>query len=94
MYASVRKYRTSDPAQVARRIEEDFLSRIREVPGFGSYYVVGEGDVLITVTLADDQAGAEASADAAAGWIRENDDIAALIQGSPEVSNGEVLASA
>jgi hypothetical protein len=95
MYASVRKYRVTDSAQIARRIQEDFLSRVREVPGFAGYYVVGDGSgVLVTVTLADDQAGAEASADTAAGWIRENDDIAALIDGSPDVTNGEVLARA
>lgn len=46
------------------------------------------------MTLADDKAGAEASADTAAGWIRKNDDVAALIDGSPDVTNGEVLAQA
>jgi hypothetical protein len=29
-----------------------------------------------------------------AGWIRENDDVAGLIEGAPNVSNGEVLAQA
>jgi hypothetical protein len=54
----------------------------------------GGGEGLVTVTLADDQAGAEASADAAAAWLRENDDIVALIDGSPDATNGEVLAQA
>ena len=95
MYASVRKYRVTDAAQIARRIQEDFLARVRDVPGFAGYYVVSDGsDVLVTVTLADDQAGADASADTAAGWIRENDDVAALVDGSPDVTNGEVLAQA
>jgi hypothetical protein len=95
MYASVRKYRVTDAETIARRVEEDFLSRIREVPGVTGYYVVGDGSgALVTVTLADDQAGADASADAAAGWIRENDDVAALIDGSPDVTTGEVLAQA
>jgi hypothetical protein len=93
MYASVRKYRGRDIPQIARRIQEDFLARVREVPGFAGYYVVDDGGGgLVTVTLADDQAGAEASADAAAAWIGENDDVAALIDGSPDVTNGEVLA--
>ncbi len=95
MYASVRKYRATDIQQIARRIEEDFLTRVRDVPGFSSYAVVDGGDgTLVTITFADDQAGAQASADAAASWIRENDDIATLIEGAPDVTNGEVLAQA
>jgi hypothetical protein len=95
MYASVRKYRVTDAAQIARRIEEEFLSVVRDVPGFSSYYVVdGGGGTLITVTVAADSAGAEASAQAAAGWIRDNQDVADLIDGSPDVSNGEILAQA
>jgi hypothetical protein len=95
MYASVRKYRGRDIEQIARRIEDDFLARVRDVPGFSSYYVVdGGGGTLVTITLADDEAGAQASADAAASWIRENDDVAALIDGAPDVTNGEILAQA
>jgi hypothetical protein len=95
MYASVRKYRVTDAAEIARRIEEGFLSIVRDVPGFSSYYVVdGGGGTLITVTVAADGAGAEASAQAAAGWIRDNQDVADLIDGSPDVSNGEILAQA
>ena len=48
------------------------------------------------MTLAQDSAsaGAEASAQAAAGWIRDNQDVAGLIEGSPDVTNGEILAQA
>jgi hypothetical protein len=95
MYASIRKYQATDIEHIARRIDEEFLSRVRDVPGFSSYYVVdGGGGTLVTVTLADDSAGAEASAEAAASWIRENQDIADLIEGPPDVTNGEVRASA
>jgi hypothetical protein len=95
MYASVRKYRVTDTAEIGRQIEGEFLSLIREVPGFSAYYVVdGGGGTLVTVTLAEDSAGAEASAEAAAGWIRDNQGVADLMEGSPDVSNGEIIAQA
>jgi hypothetical protein len=93
MYASVRQYRVTDAGAIARRIDEEFLAIIREVPGFSAYYVVdGDDGSLVTVTLADDQAGVEDSANRAANWISENQDVADLIQGSPNVTNGEVRA--
>jgi hypothetical protein len=95
MFASVRQYRTSDVSEIARQINEGFLPLIRDVPGFSGYYVVdGGGGTLITVTLAENQAGADASAERAAGWIQENPNVAQLIEGSPNVTNGEVVAQA
>jgi hypothetical protein len=96
VYASIRKYRSSDVPEVARKInEKGFLSIVGEVPGFSAYYVVDGGDgTVVTVTLAEGQDGAEQSAQKASGWISENEDVAALIEGSPEVTNGEVVAQA
>lgn len=96
MYASIRKYRSSDAAEVARKIDEKgFLGIVREVPGFSAYYVVDGGDgTVVTVTLTENQDGAEESAQKASGWISENEDVAALIEGSPDVTNGEVRAQA
>ena len=54
----------------------------------------GGGGSLSTVTLTDDASGAEESASRAANWIASNPDVAALIEGSPTVINGEVLAQA
>jgi hypothetical protein len=60
----------------------------RQVPGFRSWHLVRTGDGLTTITLCDDRAGAEASVQTAANWVREN--LADMISGQPEVSNGEV----
>ena len=45
---------------------------------------------MTTVTLCDDQAGAEESVRVAGTWVRDN--LAGLISGQPGVSNGEVAA--
>lgn len=95
MYVSVRQYRSSDAAEVARRVEGDggFLPVVREVPGFTAYYLVdaGDGD-LLTITVAEDQAGVEESISRASDWVRDN--AADLVEGAPAVTNGEVVAHA
>ena len=94
MYASIRTYET-DPAnvpEVVRRAEEGFLPIISKSPGFSAYYAIaGRGGQLATVTIFDNEIGAEASVKEAAGWVKDN--LAALLPNPPLVMNGEVAFS-
>jgi hypothetical protein len=90
MYASIREYTTKDNAEVARRAQEGFVPIVREVAGFSAYYMVDAGDKFFTVTLAEDQGGAEESANKAREWVQEN--AADLVEGVAAVNNGEVVA--
>ena len=91
MYASIRQYRTDNVEEVARRAQDGFVPIVREVPGFSAYYIVDGGDgAFTTITIAEDKAGVEESVDKAGEWVREN--AAELVEGSPTVSNGEVVA--
>jgi hypothetical protein len=92
MYASIRQYKTTDNAEVARRAQEGFIPLVRDVPGFAGYYMVDAGDTFFTITLADDQAGVDESVNKARDWVAEN--IPDMIEGPPTVSNGEVAAQA
>ena len=93
MYASVRQYRSSDVAEVTRRAQEGFIPIVREIEGFSAYYFVDGGDgSLITITLGDDQAAVEESVSKAGEWVSAN--AAELIEGTPTVTNGEVVAQA
>jgi hypothetical protein len=90
MHASVRRYtgvdsRMWDQLQQHRASLQAAFGR---VPGFRSWYLIRTREGLTTVTLCDDQAGAEESVRVAANWVREN--MPDMISGSPEVSNGEV----
>lgn len=91
MYASIREYRTKDNAEVARRAQEGFIPLVREVPGFSAYYMVDADDKFFTITVAEDERGVEASVSRAREWVQEN--AADLIEGSPSITNGEVVAS-
>jgi hypothetical protein len=93
MYAAIRRYQV-DPGsvdEVTRGINEDFLPIIKEVSGFQAYYVVDAGDGrLATVSVFEDQAGAEESTRKAGDYIRQN--MASLLPDPPEVLQGEVVA--
>jgi hypothetical protein len=92
MFASIRRYRTKDIAELTRRVNEGFLPLIEQSPGFVAYYVVDGGDGwAASISLFETRGGAEQSTLLAAGWVREN--LAELVDGAPEITQGEVLVS-
>jgi hypothetical protein len=94
MYATVRRYEgVTDPAEAGRRVSEGFVPLLRELPGFVAYYWVDGGEgVMASTSVFEDRDGAEASTERAADWVREN--IAELLPNPPQVTTGEVVASA
>jgi heme-degrading monooxygenase HmoA len=91
MYIVVRRYtfKAGSTDEVARRAQEGFVPLIRQTPGFVSYYGVAEGnDRIFTVSIFQDQAGADESTKRAANWISQN--LAEFVQGTPEIVAGEV----
>src|SRR5215212_1219997 len=93
MYATVRRYEgVIDPGEAERRVNEGFVPLVKELPGFVAYHWVDAGGgVMASTSVFEDQAGAEASVERAADWVREN--IAELLPNPPEVITGEVVAS-
>ena len=91
MYASVRRYTGIDPGlfDEAARNRQSLEATMRKAPGFRAWYLIRTGDGLTTVTLCDDQAGAEESVRLAAGWLR--DTVPNMAPNPPEVSTGEVV---
>jgi hypothetical protein len=90
MYATVRVYPgKSELAAELRRNQESVKSTISAVPGFQAYYFVDTPDGGgASITVCDDQAGAEASNTAAAAWIAAN--LSDLSIAPPAISAGEV----
>lgn len=92
MHYAIRIY-TVDPKnadEILRRAETGFAPLISGESGFVSYRggILDNGQ-LITVTVFEDKAGAEASIGKAAQWVKEN--IASLAPNPPEVISGEAL---
>ena len=74
MYASVRNYKV-DPAaldEVLRRVDAEFVPKIRREPGFVAYQCVDSGeDELATVSVFHDFEGAERSVELAAEFVKD-----------------------
>lgn len=92
MYASVRRYKMEPGSveELMRRVEEGFVPIISKGPGFVAYYALDAGDgVVASISVFEDQAGAEESNRMAADWVKEN--LASLLPNPPEVTAGEVM---
>ena len=93
MYATVRIY-ASENGLVAGMLghQESVKSAISAVAGFKAYYMVATSDGgAASITVSDDQAGADESNRAAAAWIAEN--LPGLSITPPAISAGEVALS-
>jgi hypothetical protein len=93
MYAAVRRYEgITDDAEAGRLVGESFIPQLEHVSGFIAYYWIDAGDgVMASLSVFDDQAGADESVSLAHQWVAEN--AAALIPNPPQVTEGFVVAS-
>ena len=93
MYAAIRTYRVNDSEELARRVRDEFVPVVRDVPGFVAYYIVDAGGgKLSSVTICHDRQGVEESTARAAEWVREQ--IGSLIESGPEIMAGDVTVDA
>jgi hypothetical protein len=93
MYATVRSYSgNQDLAAAIAERESDVRQVISTIAGFRAYYLIrGADGEATTISVFDDQSGAEESNSAAAAYIRDN--MADLSVSPPQVTAGEVLIS-
>ena len=61
------------------------------IDGFKAYYLVRTADGAVSVSVYEDEAGANESNSTAANWLREN--LPDLGVSTPQVSAGEVVIS-
>ena len=90
MYATVRRY-TANPG-----LADKFASRskeiedvMRSISGFIAYYMLRTPDGAVTVTVCEDQTGAENTNRTAADWIKQN--MPTVVSKPPEIYAGEVV---
>jgi hypothetical protein len=92
MYAVIRAYTgNSDLADRLAKHEEDIRQVIGGIKGFKAYYLLKLSEGTSTISVFDDQEGAEESSRAAAAWLAEN--LPDLNVAAPYVTAGEVLAA-
>jgi len=93
MYVIIRRFnRLKSVAEAARRAESGIGQLMKRSPGFLGYYVFDGGSgVGGSITLFDSREEALVANDKALAWIRAS--LTDLIDGEPEITAGEVLAS-
>jgi hypothetical protein len=92
MYATVRNY-TGSPQGFADELvrrQDEVRSIIQGISGFRAYYLMrsAAGDV-VSISVYDDQTGAEESTRQAADWVRTN--LPDMGVSPPQVLSGEVV---
>jgi heme-degrading monooxygenase HmoA len=93
MFATIRKYQGKQGTinDVAQQVQHEFVPLLSSQPGFVSYTAIHTGnDSVVSVSVFQDKAAAEAANKVAAAWVKEH--IATHV-GSPDVSWGEVVAT-
>ena len=93
MHASVRRYRVRDIDALVSKVEDEFADQVKEIDGFVGYYLIdGDDGTAVSVTVGETAQAVAESTKRAADWIRES--ASELVEGSPEVTAGEVRVSA
>ena len=92
MYATVRRYEgVTDPSEVARHVEEEFLPMISEMPGFVAYYWVDAGEGVVVTTSVFEHKDAEEQSNWRAGdFVAKN--LASLLPNPPQITSGVLVA--
>lgn len=90
MYATIRFYQ-GDTALAGHLVDHQDSVRtlISGVTGFRSYHLVSGDAGTTSITICDDQAGADESNRLAAGWLKENAPSSAITP--PQVTAGDVV---
>ena len=94
MYAVVRQYTSStDLRDIVREKRQSLEESMKGLPGFVSYQLISDGKSVVSITICNDQAGADASVQKAAEWVKQNLPAGSGLS-APQVTTGEVLAEA
>ena len=94
MYAAVRRYEgITDDTEAGRRVGENFIPLLKQVPGFVAYYWIDAGDgTMASLSVYEDKEGADRSVEIAHDWVAKN--ASELFTKAPLVTEGPVVANA
>jgi hypothetical protein len=77
--------------KIGQRVTDDFVPVVSAIPGFLGYYVIKVGgDKLVTVSIFEDDKGAQASIQASYEWVNEH--ISEWLARPLDIMEGEVIA--
>ena len=94
MHATIRRYEGIDQSrtdELVKNVDENLLPRLREMPGFGGYYLIEAGNgVMSSVGFFETSAQADESTRVAATWVRD-EKLETVLPNPPKITDGEVI---
>jgi len=96
MHATIRRYESIDQSrksEVLKKVDENLLPALKDLPGFNGYSVIDAGDgVLTSVGFFDTAAQADESTRIAGSWLREAK-LETALPNPPKITSGAVVVN-
>ena len=94
MHATIRRYESIDQSrksELVKKVDENLLPTLGELPGFFGYSLIDAGDgVMTSVSFFDTAAQADESTRIAGSWLREQK-LDAVLSSTPKITSGDVV---
>jgi hypothetical protein len=94
MHVTIRRYESIDQSrksELVKKVDENLVPTLSELPGFNGYSLVDAGDGIMTsVGFFDTAAQADESTRIASSWLREQK-LDAVLSTPPKITSGDVV---
>ena len=95
MHAILRRYEgveSSRTVELTRKVDENLIPKLKELPGFSGYYLIEAGNgVMTSLSLFDTADQADKSSRLASNWVRD-ENLETVLPNAPKITLGEVVA--
>ena len=95
MFATIRSYHGVDQAltsELTAKVNETLVPQLKELPGFGGYYLVDAGSGTFTsIGLFETREQGDASTKLVSSWIRD-EKLERIMPNEPKITSGKVVA--
>ena len=94
MHAILRRYEgveSSRTVELTKKVDENLIPKLKELPGFGGYYLIEAGNgVMTSISLFDTAEQADKSSRIASNWVRD-EKLETALPNAPKITFGEVV---
>jgi hypothetical protein len=94
MHVTIRRYESIDQSrksELVKKVDENLVPTLSELPGFNGYSLVDAGDGIMTsVGFFDTAAQADESTRIASSWLGEQK-LDAVLSTPPKITSGDVV---
>ena len=94
MHATIRRYdgvNENRVAELTRKVNETLVPKLKELPGFGGYWLVDAGNgIFSSMSLFETTEQGKESTKLVATWVRD-EKLNEMIPNEPKITSGEVI---